>query len=151
MPSTIHTLKHKLRVAELLNDAAIELLQRAKVHDDSKLIGVEKELLDQLQVRLDAHGYPKYGTPEYDENTKLLKPMLDSHYAKNTHHPEHYTNGVNGMDLFDVIEMFFDWKAASERNKDTNMNLLVACRTKKVDEQLTDIFVNTARRLGYSL
>ena len=32
----------------------------------------------------------------------------------------------NGMDLFDIVEMFFDWKAASERGEELAMNLSVA-------------------------
>ena len=32
----------------------------------------------------------------------------------------------NGMDLFDIVEMFFDWKAASERGEEPAMNLSVA-------------------------
>jgi uncharacterized protein DUF5662 len=46
----------------------------------------------------------------------VLTSALDDHYAHNTHYPEHYPNGVDGMSLFDLTEMLMDWKAASERH-----------------------------------
>ncbi len=75
--------------------------------------------------------------------------MLAHHYANNSHHPEHYPDGVAGMDLFDLVEMFFDWKAASERGQEPAMNLTVACERYKIDPMLAAILRNTADRLGY--
>jgi hypothetical protein len=56
-----------------------------------------------------------------------MKPAIQHHYKANSHHPEFYDNGVEGMSLFDVLEMLLDWKAATERrrtrrgwNRDTN-------------------------------
>ncbi len=67
---------------------------------------------------------------------------------KNSHHPEHYDEGVNDMDLLDLIEMFFDWCAASERTKDGN--IYVSINTNKdrfnMSEQLAQVFRNTAKR-----
>lgn len=142
--SSVDTLLHIKRVSELLTNAAKELINRANRHDDSKLKSPEKELFDELTPQL---ANCEYNSDEYKSFLKALKPALDHHYAKNSHHAEHYDNGVNGMNLFDLIEMFFDWKAASERHNTGNI-----CKSIKVNkdrfalsEQVTDIFNNTVK------
>ena len=145
------TRKHMQRVSALLGEAAIELIRRAAVHDLSKLEPVEIEPLQRMQDLIDAEGQAPYGTPEYKRRTALLGDMTKHHYANNSHHPEHYPNGVDGMDLFDLIEMFFDWKAASERGEESAMNLGAACERFAVSPQLQSILANTAGRLGYKV
>src|SRR5690606_25942790 len=113
--SKADTLLHIKRVNQLLTEAASELIRRANINDDSKLEIPEKELFDEFTPKLKDC---TYGSDEYKEYLKGLKVALDHHYANNSHHPEFYSNGVNGMDLLDIIEMFFDWKAASERHAD---------------------------------
>jgi len=44
-----------------------------------------------------------------------MKPALEHHYALYRHHPEHFQNGIDDMNLIDLVEMFADWKASSER------------------------------------
>ena len=39
---------------------------------------------------------------------------ISLHFARNTHHPEHYFSGVESMSLLDMIEMVCDWKATNE-------------------------------------
>jgi len=146
--STKDTLLHVKRVAELLNEAAIELIKRANVHDNSKFISPEKELFDEYTPKLKNC---VYGSDEYKEFLQGLKVALDNHYTNNSHHPEHYENGIDGMDLFDLIEMFFDWKAATERTKDGNIfkSIEINKNRFKMSEQLVSIFANTSIRLGY--
>lgn len=103
--SKADTLLHIKRVNQLMTEAASELIKRANVHDDSKLESPEKELFDKYTPLLKDS---KYGTESYNKFFKLMKVALDHHYENNSHHPEHYKNGVNGFDLFDLIEMFFD-------------------------------------------
>ena len=81
----------------------------------------------------------------------MLKPMLDHHYARNSHHPEHYENGVNGMDLFDVLEMVCDWKAASERGEESSINLKAACDRFGIDAQMQEVITNHCLRQGWKL
>jgi hypothetical protein len=50
-----------------------------------------------------------------------LKPVLEHHYANNRHHPEHYKNGLNGVNLIDVIETFGDWFVSSKRQNNGSM------------------------------
>lgn len=146
--STKDTLLHIKRVGQLLTEASVELIRRANCHDDSKLKSPEKEMFDIATSRLKNS---TYGSEEYKGFLKELKPALDHHYAHNSHHPEHYPNGVNGMDLFDILEMFFDWKAATERHADGDIYKSLVINQKRfgISDQLIEIFTNTAKRLNY--
>lgn len=143
------TLKHIKRIDELLDEFAIELMRRGNVHDNSKFTPEEQGPLDEMQRLIDIEGQAPYGTPEYSRRTALLKTMIDHHYARNNHHPEHYEDGVDGMDLFDIIEMFCDWKAASERGEESHMNLSYSKERFKISDQLHNIFLNTVNNLGW--
>lgn len=145
----IVTRKHMQRVSELMGEAACILIRRAAAHDKTKLTPTELEPLQRMQDLIDAEGQAPYGSDEYKRRTALLGPMLAHHYANNSHHPEHYSNGVDGMDLFDLVEMFLDWKAASERGEESSMNIGAACKRFGISPQLEAIFRNTADRLGY--
>jgi len=142
------TLLHIKRVAQLLTEAAAELIRRANIHDNSKLESPEKELFDEYTPKLAGS---TYGSEEYKEFLKELKVALDHHYANNSHHPEHYSNGINGFDLFDLIEMFFDWKAAGERHNNGNIYKSIEINKDRfgMSDQLALIFTNTAKRLNY--
>ncbi len=146
--STIDTLLHIKRVSQLLNEAATELIKRANCHDDSKLISPEKELFDEMTPILKDLSY---GTPEYQDSLDKLKVALDHHYENNSHHPQYYKNGINGMDLFDLIEMFLDWKASGERHVDGNMYKSIEINKTRfnMSDQLVDIFNNTTNNLFY--
>lgn len=146
--STPDTLLHIKRVSELLTLAATELLKRGTCHDNSKLVAPEKDLFDELTPLLAGL---EYNSPEYKASLDRLKPALDHHYAKNSHHSEHYPNGIDGMNLFDIVEMFFDWKAASERHISGNIckSITVNRDRYKVSDQLTNIFKNTVTYLGW--
>jgi hypothetical protein len=146
--STADTLVHIKRVSQLLTEAATELLHRGTIHDDSKLKAPEKQLFDELTLLLEKM---TYNSPEYLDSLARLKPALDHHYAKNSHHPQHYPDGVDGMNLFDIVEMFFDWKAASERHGNGNIchSITINRDRFKLSDQLTNIFKNTVKYMGW--
>lgn len=133
---------------ELMLVCIKNLADRASVHDKSKLMSPEKELFDEFTPKLKG---TTYGSDEYYEYLKQLKPALDHHYANNSHHPEHYDNGIDGMDLFDVMEMLMDWKAASERHDDGDIYKSIEINAKRFElsEQVTNILYNTAKRIGW--
>jgi hypothetical protein len=143
--SKADTLLHIKRVNQLMRIAARELIRRAKVHDISKLVSPEKELFDEYTPKLKNC---TYGSDEYKGFLKELKVALDHHYKNNSHHPEHYKNGIDGFDLFDLIEMFFDWKAATERHADGDIIKSIEINKKRFDisEQICIIFRNTVKR-----
>lgn len=113
--SEADSLRHKQLVNSLLHMAAIEILRRGEHHDDSKLGDKEKPGFDRLTPILKDL---EYGTPEYKKSLSELQETLNYHYTENSHHPEHYENGIDGFDIFDLIECLFDWKAATKRTKD---------------------------------
>lgn len=118
MDSRIGTLEHKQRVAYYMGLVIKELIERANNHDNTKLSSPEVELFDEYTPKLKE---VTYDSPEYRQFIKELQPALDHHYAKSRHHPEHFPNGVKDMNLVDIIEMFCDWKAASERQLNGNI------------------------------
>ena len=140
--STEDTLKHIKRVSELLTNASIELINRANVHDDSKLQSPEKELFDEYTPKLTGC---TYGSDEYYKYLVELKVALEHHYAHNSHHPEYHEKGIDGMDLFDLIEMFMDWKAASERHEDGDIMKSIEINKDRfnISNQICNIFKNT--------
>lgn len=109
------TLAHIRRVQMLLGQVVGELIQRAIRHDQSKLSEPEASVFAAATQKLKN---VTYGSDEYKACLAEMKPALVNHYAHNTHHPEHWPNGIRDMSLLDLIEMFVDWKAASERHKD---------------------------------
>lgn len=137
------TWKHINKVQYYLNLFIKELLDRGNEHDQSKLDSPEVELFTEYTDKL---AETTFGSPEYNDFKSKLGPALEHHYAKNRHHPEHYKDGLNDMNLLDLIEMFCDWKASSERHNDGNLlkSIEINGRRFKMDEQLIRIFENTA-------
>lgn len=146
--STGDTLKHALRVAELMTQLIHELMDRALRHDRSKIEAPEKEHFDRSTRRL----YDStYGSAQYVGFLADLKPALDHHYAVERHHPEHNPDGIAGMTLVDLIEMLADWRAATERHADGSLDRSLPIQRKRfaIDEQLYAILGNTARHYGW--
>lgn len=137
------TLEHILKVNHYLNLFIKELLTRGNRHDRSKLETPEVEMFTEVTAKLAGL---TYGSEEYNENVKRLGPALEHHYAKNSHHPQHFKNGINDMNLLDVVEMFCDWKAATLRHNDGNIRKSIEINAKRfnMSDQLKDIFENTA-------
>lgn len=144
--SKADTLEHKVRVSQLIGEFCLEMVKRAAAHDNSKLSDQEKPYFDSETPKLKKL---TYGSPEYKESLKLLGKALEHHYALNSHHPEHHNNGVDDMTLFDIIEMFFDWKSATERHEDGDIYVSIEKNKErfKISDQLTKIFENTAKSL----
>jgi len=146
--SKADTLEHIKHVNTFLLNSAHEIIERAKKHDNSKLDGIEKELFDKETPILKEL---TYGSPEYKDSLTRLKPALDNHYAENSHHPEHYVNGIDGMDLFDVLEMLNDWKAATIRTADGDIvkSLEINKTRFNISDQMQQILLNTVERYGW--
>ena len=184
------TMRHIERVRNLLGDCVVELLKRAREHDQSKLEPPEVSLFAEYTPRLAGM---TYGSEEYRECLAGLGPALQHHYASNRHHPEHfdcwecpeckrtYTPSdvpdadyadsqyrwcldcydgkypgyfetalskkvsLDAMNLFDVLEMLVDWKAASERHDDGDIRRSIQINTDRfsISPQLVAILNNT--------
>jgi hypothetical protein len=148
--STTETIVHIRTVQEHINGFCIELMARATNHDESKLREPEKRLFDELTPILRTL---EYGSPEYKESLARLKPALDHHYSANSHHPEHYSNGIDDMTLVDIIEMYCDWQAAVQRTKNGDFSKSIEINTKRfnMSPQLAKIFMNTHNMAPYFL
>ena len=144
--SKADTLLHIKRVNALMIKASQELLNRAMIHDNSKLSSPEKEIFDEYTPKLKG---TTYGSDEYKENLKGLGIALENHYKENKHHPEHWEAGIDSLDLFDIIEMFLDWKAATERHADGDIRKSIRINKDRfnMSDQLVRIFENTVDRL----
>lgn len=142
------TQAHIDRVRSLLQRAINNLSDRGWRHDASKLESPEVEAFDVLTPRLKDL---TYGSDEYRACLKEMKPALAHHYAANSHHPEHYVDGVNGMSLFDVIEMLLDWKAASERHEDGDIWKSIEHNIGRfgLSDQMAAILRNTGKEMGW--
>lgn len=136
------TMRHIERVRNLLNLVIIEMLQRQEEHDQSKLVSPEVEAFTAKTQDLAAS---TFGSSEYEKNKQDIDSAIQHHYAKNRHHPEHFKNGIRDMNLVDLIEMFCDWKASSERHNDGNLRKSIEHNAKRfnMSPDLVEIFENT--------
>jgi hypothetical protein len=136
------TWHHINKVQKYVNNAVVQLIRRAQDHDQSKLVSPEVEYFSEVDGQLQGL---TYNSPEYKANLERLKPALDHHYANNRHHPQHFKNGVDDMNLLDLLEMICDWKASSERHGNGNIRKSIEVNAERfgMSPQLRKIFENT--------
>ena len=139
------TYKHIHAVQVRIDSFITVMSRRASAHDASKLESPEAEGFASCTEKL--RGLT-YGSDEYRAQLAEMKPFLNHHYANNSHHPEHYQEGIAGMDLFDLVEMFCDWWAASERHADGDIMRSIEINEKRfsIPPVLSSIFSNTVNR-----
>ena len=137
-----YTYKHKWNVNLFINKIIDELMIRSLTHDDSKLESFEVDTFTEYTPKL---ANSTYGSYKYKQFLKEMKPALDHHYAENRHHPEHFKNGIQEMNLIDLIEMICDWKAATLRHDNGNIFKSIEINQKrfKYSDELKQIFINT--------
>lgn len=140
----LETIEHIEQVRKYIKVCTDKLTTRGIEHDRSKLSSPELEYFAEVNHTLDGL---TYGGEEYMKNLSKLGPALEHHYNRNTHHPEHYANGVKDMTLIDVIEMLCDWKASSLRQNNGNLlkNIDINTQRFKIDKQLKQLIINTAK------
>lgn len=146
--STKDTNAHIAEVRIGLNKVCANLLNRGLEHDRSKLQEPEKEAFDRATTQL--RGLT-YGSPEYAAALEGLGVALEHHYSANSHHPQHYENGIEGMSLLDIVEMFCDWAAAVKRHDDGDLGKSIDINEKRfnISPQLAQILRNTQKELGW--
>lgn len=140
------TLEHRSKVKSFMGKFCMNLLNRADVHDESKLHEPEKSQFDRVS---EAHPLAKseYGSSEYNAGKAMLGLALEHHYQVNDHHPQHFPDGVAGMNLYQLVEMYVDWRAASCRNANGSIVSSVQHNIGEfnLDPQLASILMNTAQ------
>lgn len=136
------TMRHVLTVRSLLAECASALLARGTEHDRSKLEAPEAAMFNEFTRKLAGS---EYGSDEYKGFLKEMGPALEHHYRHNRHHPEWHDDGVAGMDLFDLLEMLCDWKAATLRHEtgDIRRSLEINAGRFGMPEALARLLANT--------
>jgi hypothetical protein len=140
--SSEDTLKHIKMVTKFITVLVVDLAKRTATHDKTKLQEPEKPVFDEYTPKLKGS---TYGSEEYKGFLTSMKIALDHHYSNNKHHPEHFKDGIRGMNLVDILEMFCDWKAATMRHENGNLEESVELNKKRFgySEDLCCIFKNT--------
>lgn len=143
----IETQKHIEQVCLLIDKITQLLKKRALGHDQSKLNPPELEI---FQIYTEKLKDTTYGSDEYKQYLKAMKPALDHHYEFNRHHPEHFENGIKGMNLIDLTEMFCDWSAATKRHADGDIFKSIKMNKERFgyDELLEAVLINTAKAMA---
>jgi len=148
--STNDTMAHIQNVRSKIMKVVADLIERGFWHDRSKLEEPEKSIYDKHYPELKSF---RYGTDAYKAVTHKIKVATDHHYSVNRHHPEYFADGINGMNLVDLLEMLLDCKAASEHptngTQDIFKSIEINAERFHMEPQLKQILLNTATYLWY--
>jgi hypothetical protein len=137
------TLKHIEVVMQLLATMQHEIALRMFSHDRTKLQSPELEMFEIFTDKLAAL---TYGSEAYEQcRQEMLDSALGHHYENNRHHPQFFENGVDDMNLIDLIEMLCDWKASTLRSSDGDIWYSIEHNAKgfNLTPQLVKILQNT--------
>lgn len=139
------TTKHKLWVSWFIFKIVKSLIWRAITHDLSKYTPTEaKGFIKVIHKLKDS----TYGSDEYIESLRSIKPSIDAHYLSNRHHPEHFKEGIQTMNILDFTEMYCDWQAATKRHKDGDIFDSILKNEKRFGytHNITSLLFNQADR-----
>lgn len=141
------TWAHIHEVQSQMEQVVNDLSHRALVHDQSKLVEPELSIFDVFTPRLKT---TTYMSPEYKRDMEEMRVALDHHYAVNSHHPQHYPDGIRGMSLLDLIEMVCDWIAACKRHDDGNIYKSIEDNQERFgySDELKGILLNTVEAMN---
>lgn len=133
--------KHKDSVKSKVAYLSNKLKERAEKHDNSKL---EHPEIDWL-IAMDREPRYPYGSPEYFDKMKRWNKFFQHHYANNRHHPDHFPNGVNDMNLVDLCEYCCDIISYYDEMHPKDAIKTIEAQKERFgfDPQLTDILKNT--------
>ena len=136
------TFQHIENLMILLEQMKQELAKRQFSHDRSKLADPEVEMFTRMTGKLKGL---TYGSDEYKQCLKDMGPALDHHYKSNRHHTAFFPNGIEDMNLIDVLEMLCDWKASSLRHDNGSIDKSIEINRERfgLSDQLVRIMQNT--------
>jgi hypothetical protein len=128
----------------MLSKFAGELSYRSAVHDNSKF---SPEEFDVYAANVQHFNKYVFDTKEERELRERIEPGAVHHRKRNRHHPEHFENGIDDMNLIDVLEMLVDWKSASTRTPGDSLRkgLPILKEKYNISPQLLKILENTAK------
>lgn len=106
--TVIYIKRHKERIKYWMTNFANALIQRAEVHDNSKLQEPELSMWRNMDKE---PRYPYSEKPDspYQQKLKRYYPVFEQHWKTNRHHLEYFRyNEDFGLDLLDLIELICD-------------------------------------------
>jgi len=138
------TIQHTKQVADIMLEISLKLERRGNLHDMSKFLDPERNMFIKYGADLKKI---TYNSKEYKQCLENLKPALVHHYKANNHHPEFYENGIKGMNLVDIVEMFCDWYAATKKHDDGDIYKSIEINKERfnMSDDLVQIFKNTVK------
>lgn len=140
--SLIETKEHVEKVQEFMRVIIKVLLKRTCEHDRTKFYEPELAAFLENTPKLKT---VEYGSQQYKDILTAMRPAVEHHQSRNRHHPEFFPDGIKGMGLVDLIEMFCDWKAASLRNPNGDIRKSIEMNQKRFgySDELKQILLNT--------
>ncbi len=141
------TLRHIETVRNYIDRAIRELMDAAIDHDQSKLQPPEAVIFGEHTAALRDI---EYGSDAYKERMKLMKPAIDHHNSVNPHHPEHFEDGIHGMNLIELLVMILDWKASGMRHATGDLVKSIEINQERFgySDELKKILMNTATAIN---
>jgi len=137
--------KHIVRVQTIMLKFMRAIYNTSQRHDASKLDeATELPFFEKYAPLLKTCDY---GSEQYKKYLKELEPAIELHYRRNRHHPEHFENGISGMNLIDLVEMFSDWLAATEQHKNGDIFKSIEINQKRFgySDEIKSVLTNTAK------
>lgn len=146
--STRDTRDHIQQVRVLLGEVKVNLSDRMRDHDASKLEDPEKAVFDEFTPKLRTS---TYGSDEYKSFLEGMGEGLQHHYRHNRHHPEHWPGGILDMTLIDLVEMLADWKAATLRHDDGDLRRSIEQNAERFGygDHMVRLLTRTAEEMGW--
>ena len=142
---------HRNRVANYMACIAQMIKLRGEEHDVSKLSPVEFPVYSRAIGEFEKYSF---GSDGYEKAKESIKQATDHHYKLNRHHIEYFSDGIDGMNLIDLIELLCDWKSATlnhpENPGDMARSLQVATEKYKISPQLARVLYNTIQDCNLS-
>lgn len=142
------TWTHIHTVQGFMAQVVTDLQGRAHEHDQSKLVQPELSVFDEYTPKLKDS---TYGSDEYKQFLVGMGEGLRHHYEANDHHPEHFEGGIHEMSLVQMLEMLCDWKAATTRHADGDLERSIKQNAERFGygDEIRDLLLNTARAFGW--
>lgn len=138
----IDRVRKYLKILHEKTDLGEELLERAKIHDDSKYGEIERlpYIWNTEYHRCRNNGIKFEYPPGIEEK---VKAATKHHVTTNRHHPEFHADPSDMTDI-DIAEMVADWAAMAEEMGEGSprgwADKTVGKRWKFSDSQVEDIF-----------
>ena len=136
-------------VQDKLSTVARELISRGRHHDNSTLGSPELEIYHR---HFNEYRMYKFGDPRRDEVMNHMAEAIGHHFQYNDHHPEHFDNGINDMNLIQLMQFTAAIMSWSEQEQVDIFELLPIIRDKcGMSDQVYQLIQNTIteiKRLG---